>query len=110
MWDTYKPMESWILSVVAAAFYVAGGVFMKYAEGLTRPLPSAAVFALFFGGAAVQTVLMRREELGVGYVVVLGMEALLAWGIGVALFKEPVSGLRIAAVLLVVSGIALLKR
>ncbi len=83
---------------------------MKYSEGLTRPLPTAMLFVLFCAGAAAQTLAMRRAEMGSTYILVLGLESILAFTFGVMIFKEPATLARILAVLLVTAGIVLLRR
>ncbi len=66
--------------------YVIGGTLMKYSRGLTRLLPSLALVVIFSAGALVQAKAMRYEQLGPSYVVVLGLEALLASGGGLSDF------------------------
>lgn len=90
--------------------FTLGGVCMKLSSGLTRLWPSAAVFALFCLGAALQGLAMRHAEMGPTYIVVLGLEAVLAFVLGVWLFSEPATPVRILAVILVTAGILLLKR
>lgn len=99
-----------ILLLAASVLFAIGGLFMKYSQGLTRPGPSVAVFALFCAGAACQAVAMRRAEMGVAYIFVLGLEAILAFLLSVFLLSERVSVSRVCAVALIVAGIALLER
>ena len=62
----------WVL--LAALFFTVGGIFMKLSEGLTKFWPTVIVFALFVTGAALQTLAMKREELAVTYLMVVGIE------------------------------------
>jgi multidrug transporter EmrE-like cation transporter len=98
-----------LLSLAALAFTV-GGVCMKYSEGLTQLRPSVLLGVLFLAGAALQAVAMRRADLSVAYVFVLGLESVLAFGFGVFLFGEAATGSRIGGVVLIVLGIWLLHR
>ncbi len=95
--------------VLAALAFTLGGVFMKYADGLTHAGPTAAFVALFGVGAVLQSRAMRGAELGTTYILVLGLEAILAFGLGVWLFGESVTVPKAAAVVLIVAGIALLR-
>lgn len=95
--------------VIASIAYAIGGICMKLSEGLTRPLPTAALFALFIFGASLQTLGMRRADLGVAYIVVLGIEAVAALGLSVLVLGESCSPSRLGAVALVVVGIAWLR-
>jgi multidrug transporter EmrE-like cation transporter len=99
-----------LLSVTAAVAFALGGVCMKYSEGLRRPLPTAAMFILFCAGAAAQTVAMRHAEMGATYILVLGLESILAFTLGVLVFSESAAPARILAVLLITAGIVLLRR
>ena len=100
---------SLLLSVLAASAYAVGGVFMRKAEGFAHALPTAMVFICFGVGAALQTLAMRRSELTVNYILVLGLEAALALLLGVAWLGESVSLLRLAGVALIVAGVVSLR-
>src|SRR5258708_37251807 len=84
-------MKIIVFYAVAAALYVAGGTFMKYSQGLTRLLPTLGLVTLFSAGALLQAWAMKHEGLGPSYVVVLGLEALLAAVAGSVIFAEPVT-------------------
>ncbi len=96
------------LSLVAALSFVAGGSFMKLSSGFARPVPGAAALALFLGGAVAQTLAMKHGEMGVSYVFILGLEAVLAFAIGAFLFRENVSAAKLLGVALIIGGFALL--
>lgn len=102
-------MKALALYSLAAALYVAGGVFMKHSAGLTRWLPALALVALFSAGALIQAWAMKQEALGSSYVVVLGLEALLAVIAGYFLFAEQLNARMLGGVALVVAGILLLR-
>jgi multidrug transporter EmrE-like cation transporter len=102
-------MKALSLYSFAAALYVAGGVFMKQSAGLTRWLPAMALVVFFGAGALVQAWAMKQEALGSSYVVVLGLEALLAVFAGYWLFAEQMTAKMISGVVLVVFGIILLR-
>jgi multidrug transporter EmrE-like cation transporter len=67
------------------------------------------VFALFAAGAALQTPAMKREDLAVTYLVVVGIESVLAFLFGVLLFSESCTPARVAGVLLIAGGIISLR-
>jgi len=94
--------------VLAALLFTVGGIFMKLSEGLTRFWPTVVVFALFVGGAALQTLAMKREDLAVSYILVVGLESILAFLFGVLLFSEGCTP-RIAGVVLIAGGIVSLR-
>lgn len=99
-----------VLLVAASILFASGGVFMKYSIGLTRPAPSVALFVLFCAGAACQAIAMKRAEMAVVYVFVLGLEAVLAFLLGVAVLGERASISKGCAIALIVAGIVWLER
>ena len=82
---------------------------MKHSVGLTRLEPALAVFGFFVAGSAMQCVSMRNSAMSTNYIIVLGLEAALALGLGMALFDERLSLAKAAGVTLVVAGIAILR-
>ena len=64
-----------LMVTLAALLFTVGGVFMKLSEGLTKFWPTViTLFALFLVGAALQTLAMKREDLAVTYLWVVGPE------------------------------------
>jgi small multidrug resistance pump len=101
-------LYSWMV-ISAAVSFAFGGVLMKYADGLRNPQPSMMVFVLFVFGAALQIVAMRGTELSVTYLVVLGLEAVLSFGLGLLVFRESITLLKVVGALIVVLGIVVLR-
>ena len=83
---------------------------MKASAGLTHVWPSVFMSLLFLTGAALQAVVMRQEDMSVAYISVLGLESLLAFACGALLFGEAISALRLCAVVLITTGVVLLRR
>ena len=94
---------------LAAALYVAGGALMKASRGLTRLMPTVALVMVFSAGALIQAKAMRHQQMGSSYVVVLGLEALLAVVAGSVFFGEHVTTKMLAGVIFVVIGIVMLR-
>jgi|ERR1700750_2467966 multidrug transporter EmrE-like cation transporter len=99
-----------ILTCLAALSFSIGGYFMKSAAGLTQFRPTMLMFAFFIAGASLQTIAMRGQQMVVTYIVVLGLEAITAYSLGVFLLKEGSSLARLAGVALVLAGIVVLRR
>ncbi len=97
------------LSVLAAGAYTMGGFFMRKAEGFAHALPAAMVFACFCVGAALQTLAMKRSELSVNYILVLGLEAALALLLSFGWLQESVSPRKLAGLVLIAAGIMSLR-
>ena len=98
-------------SLLAAACFTGGGLLTKPAAGLSRIALTVAMFALFVIGAALLAVAVRHDgEIGSAYLVVVGLETVLAIALGVALYDEQLTTVGIAAVVLVMSGTAILAQ
>jgi multidrug transporter EmrE-like cation transporter len=96
--------------VLASAAYAVGGLFMKQSAGLSHPRPTIAFLALFAGGATLQAAGMKSADLGVSYIFVLGVEALMTVLLSMFYLRETYTPSRIAAIALVVVGIVWLRR
>lgn len=101
--------SAFVQLLTASVAYAVGGLCMKLSAGLSRPLPTVGLFALFALGAMLQTLGMRRLDLGVAYIMVLGMEAVVAFGLSIGVLGESASLSRLGAVIVVVAGIAWLR-
>ncbi len=98
------------MAVAAALAFTVGGVFMKLSQGLTQPLPTLAMLGLFGLGAALLTLSIdARGELGPAYLVVLGLEAVLAFAFGAMLFGEHANLGRFVGLGLLVAGMILIE-
>ncbi len=98
-------------SLLAAACFMGGGLLAKPAVGLSRIALTVAMFALFVIGAALLAVAVSRDgEIGSAYLVVVGLETVLAIALGVALYDEQLTTVGIVAVVFVMSGTAILAR
>jgi multidrug transporter EmrE-like cation transporter len=97
-----------VLTFGAAAAFTVGGIFMKLSEGMNRLGPTLLLYLCFAAGASLQTLALRKAELGVAYVCVLGLEAVLAFLFGVLFFREAYTAVKITGIAVVVAGIVLL--
>ncbi len=98
------------LSLLAALSFTCGGVAMKYCFGFTRLFPTVMIYVMFAVGATLQTIAMKQAELGATYILVLGLEAALAFVFGIYFFQEGVSLFKLLGVALIVGGIILLRQ
>src|SRR5215213_10001027 len=106
---TMTPQIAWVALVTAGLLDVGWAISMKYAEGYTKLGWSIASLALlgafvFLLGRALQVL-----EIGVAYTVWTGIGAVGTVTMGVLLFGEAMSAMKIAGIALVLAGIAALK-
>jgi quaternary ammonium compound-resistance protein SugE len=107
-----QPMEAamaWIALVLAGIFEIVWASAMKQSHGFSRLWPSV----LTIGGMIVSFGLlawsMRSLPLGTAYTIWTGIGAVGAFLIGVLVFGEAASALRILAAFLILSGLVLMK-
>ena len=102
-------MATFVCSLTAAACFTGGGLLTKPAAGMSRLVPTLAMFGLFVVGAGLLAMAVKHDgEVGPAYLVVVGLETVLAFALGVALYGEQLTAPRIAAVVLVMGGTAML--
>jgi multidrug transporter EmrE-like cation transporter len=97
------------LLLAASAAYAVGGLFMKRSDGLVHAQPTLIFVALFVVGALLQARGMKGGALGVEYIFVLGVEAVLTVVLSMIVLGEGYTTSRLLAIALVVSGIAWLR-
>jgi len=100
---------TWFILILAGLFEVVWAVGLKYTHGFTRLIPSAITvigMALSFWLLALA---MKQLPLGTAYGVWVGIGTVGAFIAGIVLFDEPVSGLRIVSIGLIVAGLVGLK-
>ena len=100
---------AWLILMVAGLTEVGWAVGLKYTHGFTRPMPTALtvtamVLSMWLLGLAVRTL-----PLGTAYAIWTGIGTVGTVLVGIMLFHEPASGVRLLCVALIVSGIVGLK-
>jgi quaternary ammonium compound-resistance protein SugE len=104
-----SPQIAWVALVTAGLLDVGWAISMKYAEGYTRlgwSIVSLVLLAafVFLLGRALQVL-----EVGIAYTVWTGIGAAGTLIMGVVLFGEAMSAMKLAGIALVLAGIAALK-
>lgn len=100
---------AWILLFVAGIFEVVWAYAMKQSDGFTRPLPAVICIVTMIISFLFLSLSMRTLPLGTAYVVWTGIGAVGAFLVGIFMLGEAVNPLRIAAAVLIVSGLILMK-
>lgn len=98
-----------LLVLMAAVSFTIGGIYMKLSAGLTQLVPSLLVYVFFAAGASLQTIAMQKSELSITYLLVLGLESVLALFFGVFFFKETSSYSKYLGISLIVAGMVILR-
>jgi quaternary ammonium compound-resistance protein SugE len=99
----------WILLTLAGLFEIGWAIGLKYTDGFTKPLPTALtagsmVISIVLLGLAVKTL-----PIGTAYAIWTGIGTVGTVMLGIFLFAEPVTAIRIGCITLIVTGILGLK-
>jgi quaternary ammonium compound-resistance protein SugE len=100
---------AWVILFVAGLFEVAWAVGLKYSAGFTKLGPSVFTIvtltvSMFLLGWAVRTL-----PLGTAYTVWTGIGAIGSVLLGIWLFNEPLTAVRLGCIALILIGILGLK-
>jgi quaternary ammonium compound-resistance protein SugE len=100
---------AWVYLFIAGLFEIGWAIGLKYSEGYTKLVPT--VLTLAGMGASVYTLGLALKEipLGTGYAVWTGIGTLGTAILGIILFNEPATLLRLLCIGLIVAGILGLK-
>lgn len=98
----------WILLLVAIVLEVAGTTNMKLSEGFSKLGPSIGV--VFFYGLSIiaLTFAVNRLDVSVAYAVWSGMGTALVAMIGLWLFQESLTTVKVIALGLIIVGVMML--
>ncbi|WP_439134505.1 quaternary ammonium compound efflux SMR transporter SugE [Pseudomaricurvus sp.] len=100
---------AWIILLLAGLLEIAWAIGLKYTEGFTRLWPSIWTLAALITSFLLLGLAMKSLPVGTAYSVWVGIGAAGTVILGIWLFHEPVSPLRIISVGLILAGVAGLK-
>jgi quaternary ammonium compound-resistance protein SugE len=99
---------AWTALFFAGLFEIVWAVGMKYTDGFTRLWPTVGTFAAMAVSLALLGFAMKTLPLGTAYAVWTGIGTAGTVIIGMILFHEPATALRLGAIgLIVIGGIGL---
>ena len=100
---------AWLYLLIAGLFEVAWAIGLKYTDGFTRPMPTLLTVASMIASLALLGLALKSLLVGTAYAVWTGVGAVGTAILGIILFAEPVTALRLGAIGLIVAGIVALK-
>lgn len=100
---------AWLILIVAGLLEVVWAFSMKQSEGFTRFWPTVVTLGTMAVSFALLSLSMRTLPLGTAYTVWTGIGAIGAFFIGIIILGEAANPMRIAAALLIVSGLVMMK-
>jgi quaternary ammonium compound-resistance protein SugE len=100
---------AWFLLCVAGVFEIAWAVGLKYSDGFSRLVPSVLTVGAMAASIVLLSIALKSLPVGTAYAVWTGIGAAGTAVLGMYLFQEPATVLRLASIVLVIAGIAGLK-
>lgn len=99
----------WLYLLIAGLFEVAWAIGLKYTDGFSRLWPSLGTGAAMIVSLAFLGLALKALPVGTAYAVWTGIGAIGTVILGIILFGEPATVLRLGCVGLIVAGIVGLK-
>ncbi|MGE0531479.1 MAG: quaternary ammonium compound efflux SMR transporter SugE [Hyphomonadaceae bacterium] len=102
-------MQAWVMLAAAGLFEIVWAIGLKYADGFTKPVPSAITITAMVISMWLLAQSARDLPIGTAYAVWTGIGAVGAAVLGIMLFQESANLVRIGCIALIVLGIVGLK-
>jgi quaternary ammonium compound-resistance protein SugE len=102
-------MQAWIMLAAAGLFEIVWAIGLKYADGFTKPVPSAITITAMVISMWLLAQAARDLPIGTAYAVWTGIGAVGAALLGIMLFQESANLMRLGCIALIVAGIVGLK-
>jgi quaternary ammonium compound-resistance protein SugE len=100
---------AWVTLFVAGLMEIAWAIGLKYTEGFTRLIPSVLTLLSMAASMALLGLALKTLPIGTAYAVWTGIGAVGTALLGIWLFGEPATVMRLLCIGLIVSGIVGLK-
>ena len=100
---------TWVILFVAGLFEIAWAVGLKYTEGFTRLWPTVGTIVALVASMTLLGIALRTLPLGTAYAVWTGIGSVGTAVLGIVLFREPATVMRLVCIGLIVTGIIGLK-
>jgi len=100
---------NWLILFVAGLFEIGWAVGLKYTDGFTRLWPTVATAVALLASMSLLGLALRTLPLGTAYAVWTGIGSVGTAVLGIILFREPATAMRLVCIGLIVIGIVGLK-
>jgi quaternary ammonium compound-resistance protein SugE len=100
---------AWFILVIAGLFEVGWAIGLKYTEGFSKLWPTVGTVTAMVVSLGLLGLAMKTLPVGTAYAIWVGVGAIGTVILGMVLFGEPATPLRIASLVLIVAGIVGLK-
>lgn len=102
-------MNAWWMLALAGLFEIGWAIGLKYTQGFTRPLPTVLTVIAMAVSVVLLGLAARQLPIGTAYAVWTGIGAAGTAILGIVLFGEPRTAVRLGCIALIVGGVLGLK-
>lgn len=102
-------MMSWLYLGGAILCEVFATTMMKLATGFTRLWPSVGMTVGYIAAFGLMALALRTMQVGTLYALWAGIGTALIAVVGMVVFREPITAMRLAGIGLVICGVVLLN-
>ena len=100
---------AWIYLFFAGLFEVAWAIGLKYTAGFSRIVPSLLTIAAMAISLALLGLALKSLPVGTAYAIWTGIGAVGTAALGIYLFSEPATTMRLVCIGMIVAGIVGLR-
>ena len=100
---------AWAILLLAGVLEIIWAYFMKTSEGFTKLWPTIITVTKMIASVFFLSLSMKSLPLSIAYPIWTGIGAIGAFLVGVTILGEPISLMKVVAVILIVSGLVLMK-
>ncbi|KQV42564.1 MULTISPECIES: quaternary ammonium compound efflux SMR transporter SugE [unclassified Rhizobium] len=100
---------AWAILFLAGLLEIGWAIGLKYTDGFTKPLPTVLTAASMVASVVLLGIAMRTLPLGTAYAIWTGIGTVGTVILGIFLFAEPATAVRLGCIALIIAGIAGLK-
>ena len=100
---------AWVYLIIAGLLEVGWAIGLKYTEGFTRIVPSVLTVGSMILSVTLLGLALRDLPVGPAYAIWTGIGAVGVALLGIVLFKDPATAVRLGCIALIVVGIIGLK-
>jgi small multidrug resistance pump len=98
-------MLHWLCLAGAILLEIGGTTSMKLSQGFSRALPSVLIFVFYALSFALMTIAVKRIDMSVSDAIWSGVGTALIAVIGVVWFRESLTAVQIASIVLIIAGV-----
>ncbi|MCR5878396.1 quaternary ammonium compound efflux SMR transporter SugE [Phenylobacterium sp. J367] len=100
---------AWVILFIAGLFEIGWAIGLKYTDGFTKLWPTVLTGISLVLSMALLGLAVRNLPIGTAYAVWTGIGAVGTAILGMVIFREPVTAMRLVCLALIVAGILGLK-